>query len=353
MAAIRSSSTLTGQAARKLLAQAHDALSTYRGGAESGVLQAAEIACDLLRAVDAGFYRLARCEAGGGWELEYTAFHHQLRSVGSLQPATLKLLRSEPTKVVPYDPGRPDPKQRNRFVRPMRIYAGSYSNLEFARYAGTHNDQLRALVCEGSQLLGWFGAFRRTPFTHHDCMLMNELIPSLCQRLALERRLEHVTLTESALALVLERIAGAVLVLDRQARPLFANQTARALLEAGRAIWLARLREAIERHRLGLSSPEFSVTPVVFRGAARCFLVVHSDERQEAAKRLSWRAANWQLTPQQSRVVALLARGNSNKAIAQALACSPRTVEHHVAAAMVKAGVETRAELVAKFWRDA
>lgn len=347
---IPSSPTISGQARRDLIAQAIDALTGWHEGSEPVVLQAAEITCHLLGAFDAGSYRLDRASEGNGWELESQTFHRGLSSMGTVGPSTRTMLRQDPAKVIPYDPGCPDPAQRNRFVRPMSIYAASYRKLAFARYAGTQNDQLRALVCEGPHFLAWFGAFRPEPFTRQDRSLMNQLIPSLCQRLALERRLEHASLTESTLAVALERIAGAAFVVNQHARVLFANRTGRALADENRNAWQAHIGEGIGRARLGLASPELSVTPVLFRGAARCFLVVFTGHSDESAQRLAMRTTEWGFTPQQSRVVSLMARGDSNKAIAQALECSVRTVEHHVSAAILKAGVETRSELVARFW---
>ncbi len=41
----------------------------------------------------------------------------------------------------------------------------------------------------------------------------------------------------------------------------------------------------------------------------------------------------------------LLARGHSNREIAEVLFLSPRTVEHHVARVLHKSGARTRADL--------
>ena len=53
------------------------------------------------------------------------------------------------------------------------------------------------------------------------------------------------------------------------------------------------------------------------------------------------------LTPRESEVLAMLAEGLGNRAIAARLAISEHTVKTHVAAIFGKLGVSTRAEAVA------
>jgi DNA-binding NarL/FixJ family response regulator len=59
----------------------------------------------------------------------------------------------------------------------------------------------------------------------------------------------------------------------------------------------------------------------------------------------------WKLTKREAEVLSALAAGHSNKEIAAALACAPRTIERHVSAILAKAKIESRARLVATFWR--
>ena len=70
---------------------------------------------------------------------------------------------------------------------------------------------------------------------------------------------------------------------------------------------------------------------------------------------VAWRLrelrGEWQITPRQREVLALLVRGQTNKEIAGVLDCSPRTVELHVRELLRKAGCERRTNLIAAFWR--
>lgn len=51
------------------------------------------------------------------------------------------------------------------------------------------------------------------------------------------------------------------------------------------------------------------------------------------------------LSPREREVLALVAQGRTNKAIAEALFVSPNTVKTHVASLLTKLDVETRAQL--------
>jgi DNA-binding NarL/FixJ family response regulator len=52
------------------------------------------------------------------------------------------------------------------------------------------------------------------------------------------------------------------------------------------------------------------------------------------------------MTPAERRVLALLTKGMSNRAIASALVLSPRTVESHVSSMLEKSGCRQRCELL-------
>jgi DNA-binding CsgD family transcriptional regulator len=58
------------------------------------------------------------------------------------------------------------------------------------------------------------------------------------------------------------------------------------------------------------------------------------------------RAAEWQLTARETEALALLVDGQSNRQIAEAMGCSPKTVEAHVSQVLRKAGVPGRSALV-------
>jgi DNA-binding NarL/FixJ family response regulator len=56
----------------------------------------------------------------------------------------------------------------------------------------------------------------------------------------------------------------------------------------------------------------------------------------------------WRLTPRQGRVLALVAQGLTNAAIAEHLGIGEGTIEFHISALFDKAGVENRATLIVK-----
>ncbi len=75
-------------------------------------------------------------------------------------------------------------------------------------------------------------------------------------------------------------------------------------------------------------------------------------DRQKLLERAKSHARRWGLTARQTEVLELLALGKANKVIAAELGCGESTVEFHVTALLAKAGCESRAELVARFWTE-
>lgn len=74
-------------------------------------------------------------------------------------------------------------------------------------------------------------------------------------------------------------------------------------------------------------------------------------ERPAAELRwLSLLEARWKLTPREVEVLAVLAEGAGNEAIALRLACSVRTVETHVSRLLEKSSQGSRAALIAAAW---
>jgi DNA-binding CsgD family transcriptional regulator len=66
--------------------------------------------------------------------------------------------------------------------------------------------------------------------------------------------------------------------------------------------------------------------------------------------RLERTTVAWGLTRRQTQVLRLVVHGRANKEIACELACAESTVELHVTQLLRKAGVRSRAEIIARFW---
>jgi DNA-binding CsgD family transcriptional regulator len=94
------------------------------------------------------------------------------------------------------------------------------------------------------------------------------------------------------------------------------------------------------------------VTPIHSPGVARHYLVVQQPGTLDPGPRVTAATARWGITPRQGEVLALLALGQSNKAIAGALGCAGSTVEIHVTALFAKSGCQSRSELISRFWSE-
>ncbi|BCB90837.1 transcriptional regulator [Phytohabitans suffuscus] len=136
----------------------------------------------------------------------------------------------------------------------------------------------------------------------------------------------------AALAAALDAVPAGTVPLDR----------ARCLLVAGMAHRRAR-RKREARTALEAAAERFAA---IGAGA------FEARARAELARIGGRTAAPTELTPTEERVARLAAQGRTNRAIADALFISPKTVEANLARAYRKLGISSRAELGAAIGRD-
>jgi DNA-binding CsgD family transcriptional regulator len=272
-----------------------------------------------------------------------------------------------------YDPRQPDPAQRNVALNmpPPSSLASARGNALFRKLSvagrerrrlaarmerlnqlvlsriGLYDlDACRVLVCDGPQILAWVGAFQSEPFSERDRAILARLTPVLARRLRTERHLASARFHSSALPIVLEAIPAEAFVLDAAGGIAHANAAGR--VAGGDELRALRQRLVDEvRHRKG---GEFDLTPIVVPGSPLHYLAIRRPRSGDITPRLRQAAARWALTRRQVEVLALLARGEATKSISTALRCVERTVEAHLTAIFARAGVDSRAALIARFW---
>lgn len=156
---------------------------------------------------------------------------------------------------------------------------------------------------------------------------------------------ELASVARAALDAALEAVPASAFVLGLRGRVCHANALGRALLASSSA----PTTELLAVLAAGVSAPPrgVTVTPLEYPGHA---LAVFHPDAADAGARASAAAVRWGLSDRQREVLALLADGTSNRAIAEALGCAPATVDVHVSAILERAGAQGRAELVARLW---
>lgn len=248
----------------------------------------------------------------------------------------------------------PEPWQRNRPVTldEIRARVGPLERMPvtaFLRRWGLYPgvEQLRVLVCEGSNLLGFVGAYQAEPFSARQRRLFARLVPPLRRRLWLERTLSVHSTVEASLGAALEEVGASAMIVDEQGGILHANSAGTSVLAQDRATARAAIRAALGARTLrDRSRALFRVTPIQGAGGAARFLVVAREERNGIEARAACVATRWGLSARQRDVLTLVVRGESNRAIACRLGVSERTVETHVTALLQKAQVASRSALV-------
>jgi DNA-binding CsgD family transcriptional regulator/PAS domain-containing protein len=254
-----------------------------------------------------------------------------------------------------FDPTAPDPAQRNVVLsldEIQRLTGRSIQEAPAGRLLQQNgfalSDVIRSLLCDGPALLAWFGAFRDRPFDERERALLSKLVRPLRDRLTLQARLEATPWVSAAMEAVLDTTGAATLVFRRPMRLLYCNGPARALLAADRAGLLAGLREGLS----GRGDGAWIIQPLRDVEGPGHFLAMRRAPPCDPKPRAGVAATRMGLTPGQTRVLELVARGQSNRVIASSLRCSVGAVEQHVTALLHRYRVESRAELVARFWTD-
>lgn len=207
--------------------------------------------------------------------------------------------------------------------------------------------QIRALVCEDGELLGWFGGFSREQPSASQRRLLQALVPAVRRRLSLERSLYGAPLWKEALGVTLEALGRPAFLVDSLGHIRHCNHAAQSLLDQRPFAIRSQVRDAAT----GQTGPHESL-PVTGVGLPLHFLVLfNTSQALDLDGRLEECAARWSLTPTERRVLRMVVEGEANKVIAERLGCSPKTVEIHVTHLLRKGGASSRHVLISRFWR--
>lgn len=252
-----------------------------------------------------------------------------------------------------YNPIRPEPAQRNSVMtgsdlgeafKLTPIYRDVMPKIGLA-----NADQLRVLLCDGPAFLLWIGAFQGASYEPWQKRLLQQLVPSLKKRMALQEALANAPVLRSALAEALEALARPAFLITDTGAMKVTNTAGTHLWESDRRRTCDALIDCARRPE---RAQRFSVTRVKGNDRRDHFLVIAKPDRStEAQTRTLAAAQRWRLSKRQREVLVLIIDGATNRVIAATLGIAERTVEVHVTAILDKAQVENRSELAASVWR--
>lgn len=294
---------------------------------------------------------LSPVERAAGWDIECFD-HDNFPADGDFKRRFIRFFDTAPTRFAWYDATRPEPAQRNRIIEAIgRIPPGEYEAsriyAEVMRPTRVHRHrQPRVLVCDGAALLAWFGAFHPEPFDVRQNRLLAAWIRPMQRRLRIERQLRFASRARAILEQALDELGAPAFVIDADGRVLEASRSGRALFDMRQTEIGGALRDALARRPNAVG---FELIPVVEAGTPACWLAIARAGSADArlASAIAGAAARWSLTARQREVLELLVRGTANATIAAELGIAERTVELHVTALFDRAGVDSRAALVA------
>lgn len=252
------------------------------------------------------------------------------------------------SKGVPYihfNALHPELRQRNRVVAFRVARFAERDKTLLRRHGCDRMDQLRVLLCEGTTLLAWVGVLSSDGIRAMDRALLAAVAPTIQRRLLLDRHLQLAPVALQLLGGALDALGVPAFLLRGEAVE-HCNAPGRAALESDRRGVLDSLQAAMR----GQGDGSYALTRTSSAGAPGYTLAVGRATAEDGRARAAVLAARWLLSPRQAEVLARLARGRSNKAIAVELGCGEGTVEFHVTALLAKAECQSRAELVARFW---
>jgi DNA-binding NarL/FixJ family response regulator len=151
----------------------------------------------------------------------------------------------------------------------------------------------------------------------------------------------------TALQVALDAIDGPALIVDRGGEVVRANAAAQALLE-NRGV---ELRVSLTRTVAGDFTESLWVLTPLHDGERSLGFLARPGTATWSADEVVRRASRlWHLTQRQSEVLELVARGLSNATVAESLEVGNRTIEYHLSAIFDKAGVDSRAMLLARLF---
>jgi DNA-binding CsgD family transcriptional regulator/PAS domain-containing protein len=275
-------------------------------------------------------------------------FFHGAKMPAGIRLAYDRWLATAPRNFAAYDPESVHPRQRNRALRTKEMIALNGNRVPavcrtfLPRFGLGDSDVLRVLVCDGPVLLSWLGGFRAGGFSRDHVRLLEQIVPAVRDRLALERKLVEAHDRAVDIAGALEQVPSAAFVLAGNGLVLHANAAGRALLDRDRGAIEPLLAAGARGPAAGVQVARLD------EGSALLLAIV--PHFADPAPLVALARARWKLTPRQAQVLQLVAQGKTNRAVAAILECAESTVELHVTALLEKSQCEGRAHLVARLW---
>lgn len=304
--------------------------------------------CDALGAINTCCFTPVVAERG--WSLQGAL------GAGALSQSRLRALRlmvqdmpADEPFVASYDPYAVSVPQRNvaltlRGMEQIGVLNGPALHTVSSNVLRLPHDAMRVLVCDGPRLVAWVGVLREEPFRRAEVRLLQRLVEPLGQHLRLAQHLRSAGVYGAALEIALEALAVPAFVVGPRYSIELANTAGAQLLASQRSALFAQLR-ASERND---PAAPFSITQLAGAGTRGYMLAIGKTAVGTRGASLARAKTLWRLSPKQTRVLELVADGQSNKDVARELGCAEVTVEQHLTRIFRASGAKNRTDLIGR-----
>lgn len=288
-----------------------------------------------------------------GWDVEYlhsAGLHPSLDRAARAHFAQVLATAPRRGPITTFNPLWVEERRRNRVVAAHGFTKEEESLHIVSNMRGIlGNARMSTMLCDGPLLLGCVASFRKTPYRRREQAIFQAISEPLRRRVRWERSRSSLACPPEAWHTVLEAIDSPAFLVRRTGSIEHANAMGSRWLDFGNVDVFELLEAA--RASVPIANSHVDRYPLGVPGDCWGELLILRLSEGARERRALRARQSWHLSDREVDVLLLVAEGLSNKDLAVRSRLSLKTIEWHVSSLLKKARVESRTQLVARFWQ--